>query len=47
MSTTRPEAQAKRRLVTMGDAAGVGPEIILRAFAAGQLGDAVVIGDRR
>jgi 4-hydroxythreonine-4-phosphate dehydrogenase len=32
-------------LVTMGDAAGIGPEIIAKAFAAGELADAVVIGD--
>ena len=32
-------------LVTMGDAAGIGPEIIARAFVRGELGDAVVIGD--
>ena len=35
----------KRLLVTMGDAAGIGPEIIARAFALGELHDAVVIGD--
>ena len=32
-------------LVTMGDAAGIGPEIIASAFHAGALGSAVVIGD--
>jgi len=32
-------------LVTMGDASGIGPEIIARAAAAGELDDAVVIGD--
>ena len=32
-----------RMAVTMGDASGVGPEIVLRRFAAGQLGDDVVI----
>jgi len=32
-------------LVTMGDAAGIGPEIIARAAAAGELDDAVVLGD--
>jgi 4-hydroxythreonine-4-phosphate dehydrogenase len=31
-------------LVTMGDAAGIGPEIIVRAFERGELADAVVIG---
>ena len=29
--------------ITMGDASGVGPEIILRRFAAGLLGDAAVV----
>ena len=33
-------------LVTMGDAAGIGPEVIVAAFARGELNDAVVIGDR-
>ncbi len=32
-------------LVTMGDACGIGPEIIARAAALGALDDAVVIGD--
>ena len=32
-------------LVTMGDAAGIGPEIIASAFASGAMRDAVVIGD--
>jgi len=32
-------------IVTMGDAAGIGPEIIVRAFERGQLADAVVAGD--
>ena len=31
-----------RMAVTMGDASGVGPEILLRRYAAGQLGDDVV-----
>ncbi len=35
----------KPLLVTMGDAAGIGPEIIVRAFQAGELRDAVVLGD--
>jgi 4-hydroxythreonine-4-phosphate dehydrogenase len=35
----------KPLLVTMGDAAGIGPEIIVRAWQAGELADAVVIGD--
>ena len=32
-----------RLAITMGDASGVGPEIVLRRFAAGELGDDVVI----
>jgi 4-hydroxythreonine-4-phosphate dehydrogenase len=32
-------------IVTMGDAAGIGPEIIVRAFERGALADAVVAGD--
>jgi 4-hydroxythreonine-4-phosphate dehydrogenase len=32
-------------VVTMGDAAGIGPEIIAAAFARGALADAVVVGD--
>lgn len=35
-------ATAPRMAVTMGDAAGVGPEILLRRYAAGQLGDDVL-----
>ena len=35
----------KPLLVTMGDAAGIGPEIIVKAFRAGELPDAVVLGD--
>jgi 4-hydroxythreonine-4-phosphate dehydrogenase len=31
-------------LVTMGDATGIGPEIIVKAFREGELGDAVVLG---
>jgi 4-hydroxythreonine-4-phosphate dehydrogenase len=31
--------------ITMGDASGVGPEIVLRRAAAGALGDVVVYGD--
>jgi len=34
----------KPLLVTMGDAVGIGPEIIARAFRAGELADAVVVG---
>jgi len=35
----------KPLLVTMGDAAGIGPEIIVRAFERGALAQAVVVGD--
>jgi 4-hydroxythreonine-4-phosphate dehydrogenase len=35
----------KPLLVTMGDAAGIGPEIIVRAFNDGQLAGCVVVGD--
>ena len=35
----------KPLLVTMGDAAGIGPEIIVRAYTRGEMGDAVVVGD--
>ena len=35
----------KPLLVTMGDAAGIGPEIIAKAFRQGELADAVVVGD--
>jgi 4-hydroxythreonine-4-phosphate dehydrogenase len=35
----------KPLLVTMGDAAGIGPEVIVKAFARGELADALVIGD--
>ena len=38
-------AAALPLLVTMGDASGIGPEIIARAVAAGELADAVVVGD--
>ncbi|MFL6679788.1 MAG: 4-hydroxythreonine-4-phosphate dehydrogenase PdxA [Burkholderiaceae bacterium] len=40
-----PSRAALPLLVTMGDAAGIGPEIIARAAAAGELDDAVVLGD--
>jgi 4-hydroxythreonine-4-phosphate dehydrogenase len=39
MEATRPI------LVTMGDAVGIGPEIIAAAFQRGQLGGCVVVGD--
>ncbi|OYT87296.1 MAG: 4-hydroxythreonine-4-phosphate dehydrogenase PdxA [Burkholderiales bacterium PBB6] len=32
-------------LLTMGDPCGIGPEIILKAWAAGECDDAVVVGD--
>jgi len=32
-------------LVTMGDAVGIGPEIIVRAFERGALAQAIVVGD--
>ena len=35
----------KPLLVTQGDAAGIGPEIIVRAFERGALADALVVGD--
>ena len=35
----------KPMLLTMGDAAGIGPEIIVKAFARGELHGVVVIGD--
>ncbi len=51
--STAEEARFPRRaddaapplVVTMGDAAGIGPEIIVGAHAAGALGRAVVVGD--
>jgi len=39
MTTTLP------LLVTMGDPVGIGPEIVMAAAAAGELQDAVVVGD--
>jgi 4-hydroxythreonine-4-phosphate dehydrogenase len=38
-------APAPPLLVTQGDPAGIGPEIVVRAAAAGALDDAVVVGD--
>ena len=35
---------SKPLLVTMGDAAGIGPELIVKAFRQGELADAVVLG---
>ena len=37
------KGKAVRMAITMGDASGVGPEIVLRRFAAGQIGDDVVV----
>jgi 4-hydroxythreonine-4-phosphate dehydrogenase len=38
-------ATARPLVVSMGDAAGIGPELIVRAFERGALADAVVAGD--
>ena len=44
----RPSAaRARRVLVTMGDAAGIGPECIVKAWQAGALERVVVLGDVR
>ncbi|NBX96511.1 MAG: 4-hydroxythreonine-4-phosphate dehydrogenase PdxA, partial [Betaproteobacteria bacterium] len=32
-------------LVTLGDPAGIGPELVARAHLAGELHDAVVVGE--
>jgi len=42
---THPTAAPLPLLVTMGDPAGIGPEIVAKAAAAGELDDAVVVGD--
>ncbi len=39
MTSTKP------LLLTQGDAVGIGPEVLLRAWAAGQAADAVLVGD--
>lgn len=49
-STTRPEAAAhggrlQLLALTMGDACGIGPEIIVRAWRDGRIDGVVVIGD--
>jgi 4-hydroxythreonine-4-phosphate dehydrogenase len=44
MTPTR-RADSLPLLLTMGDAAGIGPEVIVRAFARGEARDTVVIGD--
>ncbi len=38
-------ATSKPLLVTMGDAAGIGPETIVKAWQQGELHDAIVVGD--
>ena len=43
--TTSMTTRMKPLLVTMGDAAGIGPEIIVKAFERGALTGCVVIGD--
>jgi 4-hydroxythreonine-4-phosphate dehydrogenase len=43
---TGSEANPPALLLTMGDACGIGPEIIARAFRRGEAGGAVVVGDR-
>jgi len=45
MSTARCVTNARPLLVTMGDAAGIGPETIVKAWRAGHLRDALVVGD--
>ena len=37
------KGKAVRMAITMGDASGVGPEIVLRRYAAGQIADDVVV----
>jgi 4-hydroxythreonine-4-phosphate dehydrogenase len=44
MSAAQPRELAPL-LVTMGDACGIGPEIVAKAWAAGELPDAVVVAD--
>jgi len=44
-AASSPSRAALPLLVTMGDPSGIGPEIIARAAAAGELDDAVVVGD--
>jgi 4-hydroxythreonine-4-phosphate dehydrogenase len=45
MTSPTPPADARPILVTQGDPCGIGPECIVKAFARGRLGAAVVIGD--
>ena len=44
-SANGPSRAGRPLLVTMGDASGIGPEIVAKAAAAGELADAVVVGD--
>jgi len=39
------KSNMKSLVLTMGDAAGIGPEIIVRAFEQGELTDVLVLGD--
>src|SRR6187402_951033 len=39
------ETTSRPLLLTMGDACGIGPEIIVRAFQRGAAADCVVVGD--
>jgi 4-hydroxythreonine-4-phosphate dehydrogenase len=43
--TLPPNAPDRPLLITMGDACGIGPEIVVRAFASGAAGGCVVVGD--
>ncbi|MFM2118799.1 MAG: 4-hydroxythreonine-4-phosphate dehydrogenase PdxA, partial [Pseudomonadota bacterium] len=49
--STSPESMTAARptdrplLLTLGDVAGIGPEIVVKAHAAGELDDALVVGD--
>ncbi len=45
MNDSNRPAETLPLLVTMGDAVGIGPEIIVRAFERGALRGAVVVGD--
>lgn len=41
---TAPTAPSQPLLVTLGDPAGIGPEIVVQALQAGELSDCVVVG---
>ncbi len=51
ISTTPPERRSGGEraplAITLGDACGIGPETIVRAYALGEAGDCVVFGDAR